>query len=108
MADYTPVKGFWQANASESAPDLSTLSSQGFPTNGNPSKGTPATIPGAGWFYWVQQNIYAIKKAANLAASNPPTETELKDGIAALCVTQEELITALKELITENGGSVPA
>ncbi len=77
MADYTPVKGFFQGNALESVPDLSTLTSEGYPTNGDPRKGVPATVPGAAWYYWIEQMLRAVCSASGKEAANPPSPTEL-------------------------------
>ncbi len=53
----------YQADAVESIPELSTLTSQGYPTNGSPELGIPATQPGAAWFYAVTSEIVtAIEK----------------------------------------------
>mgnify|MGYP000071485884 CR=1 FL=1 len=94
MADYTPVKGFWQANASESAPSMATLSSQGYPTNGDPRKGTPATIPGAAWYYWVDQAIRAVIAASGKTSANPPSPTELRDALQSLGWLNEKSVKA--------------
>lgn len=47
----------YQADAVESIPELSTLTSRGYPTNGSPELGIPATQPGAAWFYSVNEEI---------------------------------------------------
>lgn len=56
----------YQANAVDSAPELSTLSSEGYPTNGSPSLGIPATQPGAAWFHAVASEIANAIKAGGV------------------------------------------
>ncbi len=48
---------FYEADAVKAAPDLSTLASEGYPTDGSPELGTPATLPGAAWFYSLGEEI---------------------------------------------------
>ena len=48
----------YQANAVDSAPELSSLASAGFPTNGSPALGIPATQPGAAWFHAVASELH--------------------------------------------------
>lgn len=50
----------WTANAIETPPDLTALVSSGYPTNGDPSKGIPPTLPGAPWFHWVAQSLATV------------------------------------------------
>lgn len=56
----------YQTNAVDSAPELSTLSSEGYPTNGSPSLGIPATQPGAAWFHAVASEIANAIKAGGV------------------------------------------
>ena len=60
----------YQANAVDSAPELSTLSSEGYPTNGSPSLGIPATQPGAAWFHAVASEIANAISKGGLTPSN--------------------------------------
>lgn len=48
----------FQADAVDSTPDLATLTSEGYPTNGTPSLGIPATQPGAAWFHGMGSEIH--------------------------------------------------
>ena len=50
----------WAANAIETPPDLTALVSSGYPTNGDPSKGIPPTLPGAPWFHWITQSLASV------------------------------------------------
>lgn len=56
----------YEADAIETAPDLSKLLSVGYPTNGNPNTGTPATLPGAAWFYMVTAELMSVLTAAEV------------------------------------------
>ena len=60
------MNNFFEADAIESAPDYKTLNSQGHATDGNPSLGVPATLPGAAWFDSVTQEIVNAIKAAGI------------------------------------------
>ena len=81
---YTPVKGYWQGNAVANAPDLTKLTSQGYPANGDPSRGQPATIPGAGWYYWIDQAIRSVIAASGKTCANPPTADEFLEALKSL------------------------
>lgn len=96
MADYTPIKGYWQANAIESAPDLSTLSSEGYPSNGDKTAGMNATVPGAAWFYWVDQSIRAVIAAAGKTSTVPPSPAEFRDALKSLGWITDKSIPASK------------
>lgn len=45
------MKSYWCADSVETKPDLTKLTSFGYPTDGNPEQGFEATLPGAAWFY---------------------------------------------------------
>ena len=81
---YTPVKGYWQGNAVANAPDLTKLTSEGYPANGDPSKGQPATIPGAAWYYWIDQAIRSVIAASGKTCANPPTADEFLEALKSL------------------------
>ncbi len=61
------MNNFFEADAVESAPDYKALISQGHATDGNPSLGVPATLPGAAWFDAVTQEIVNAIKAAGIS-----------------------------------------
>lgn len=96
MADYTPIKGYWQANAVENAPDMATLSSEGYPSNGDKTAGMNATVPGAGWFYWVDQSIRAVIAAAGKPSTVPPSPAEFRDALQSLGWIGDKTIPAAK------------
>lgn len=54
---------YYEADAIDKAPQLSTLASKGYPTNGNANTATLATQPGAAWFYAVTEEICNAIKA---------------------------------------------
>lgn len=70
------MKGHWQANALDTAPDLSVLKSVGYPTNGDPTRGVPATQPGAAWFHLMDQMRLSVIEAAG-ETEDTPTNPQL-------------------------------
>lgn len=60
------IQTYWAANAVQTAPDLAQLTSKGFPTNGNPAKGIPPTLPGAPWFYLADQRFCSVIQKAGM------------------------------------------
>ena len=70
------LKGHWQANALDTAPDLSALKSEGYPTNGDPTRGVPATQPGAAWFHLMDQMRLSVIEAAG-ETEDTPTNPQL-------------------------------
>ena len=78
---YTPVKGYWKANASESVPDMSSLASAGFPTSGDPRKGTQPTIVGPAWYYLMDQLRLSLIAAAGKEVTTPPDPGQFLDAL---------------------------
>ncbi len=68
------MKSYWCADSVETKPDLTKLTSFGYPTDGNPEQGFEATLPGAAWFYLVSlmrsQIISACSKAEDPKQEN--------------------------------------
>lgn len=64
----------WTSNAIETPPDLTALVSSGYPTNGDPSKGIPPTLPGAPWFHWVAQSLATVIVGNGLALDQTKTD----------------------------------
>lgn len=58
------TQGYWKSGAVDSPPDTSTLTSKGYPTSGDPKTGTPATKPGAAWYYLQDQMRNSVIDAA--------------------------------------------
>ena len=78
---YTPVKGYWKANASESVPDMASLASAGFPTSGDPRKGTQPTIVGPAWYYLMDQLRLSLIAAAGQEVTIPPDPGQFLDAL---------------------------
>lgn len=81
---------FYEADAVKAAPDLSTLASEGYPTDGSPELGTPATLPGAAWFYAIGEEI----RNAIVALGLDPEKLDPKQMGAGLTA----LISRVKQL----------
>ena len=71
---------YWQADAVESTPDLTTLTSEGYPTNGNASTGVAPTKPGAAWYYMITEELRNLITNAGLT----PDHTDLTQLVQAL------------------------
>ena len=54
----------FEANVSTTAPTVGTAN--GFPTDGDLDTGTPATIPGAGWFWMVTKELLELIEGAGI------------------------------------------
>lgn len=57
----------FQAAASATPPAAEASPSTGYPTDGNPSGGIPATIPGAAWFNQIGEELRNVIVAAGLS-----------------------------------------
>ena len=97
-------QGYWQSGAIESPPELSTLSSKGYPTSGNPQTGTPATYPGAAWFYLIDQMRMTMLYAAGMKPSEPPSTTEFLSAVRSFNWAQDN---TLKGSVLK-AGTIPA
>jgi hypothetical protein len=73
------LKKFLSA-ASATPPSAPATPSNGYPTDGNPSTATPATVPGAYWFYQLDQELRAILTAAGIT----PDHTNLTQLLSAI------------------------
>lgn len=56
----------FQAAAIATPPSAEASPSTGYPTDGDPSGGVPATVPGAAWFYQMLAEMHAILTAAGI------------------------------------------
>ena len=81
--------GYWQASAIDSPPSLSTLSSKGYPTSGNPKTGTPATKPGAAWFYLIDQMRISVIDACGMTQVEPPSITQFLEALQSFKWTKD-------------------
>lgn len=81
----------WQAAASATPPADEASPSSGYPTDGNTSTPTPATIPGARWFHQVGEEIRAVIAAAGLTPDSAVL-TQLRDAIQAMIVGAQKAV----------------
>ena len=68
------------SGAVQSKPDISTLTSKGYPTDGNPATGLGPTTPGAAWAYMIMEELMAVVEAAG-ASPDAATLTQIRDAI---------------------------
>ena len=101
------MNNFYEADAIESAPDYKTLSSQGHATDGNPSLGVPATLPGAAWFDSVTQEIVNAIKAAGIT---PDTQkvNQLAEAIRSKASLSKAGIVQLSSAINSDSEEIAA
>lgn len=59
-----------EADAGATPPSLATLTSRGFPSDGNPEQGVPAAKPGSAWFYALGEEIRNVIVKAGLTPTN--------------------------------------
>lgn len=87
----------YAASAGASAPTAPSSPSIGYPSDGNPTSGAPATIPGAYWFYQVQQEIHHLLTTAGITPA-AGTLTQLAAAVAALAsgVSYESVVENIK------------
>ncbi len=72
----------WEANADAAPPAAPSSPSSGYPRNGSPPS-TPATQPGAYWFYQIGAELRALVVAAGLTPALA-TLTQVRDAVLAL------------------------
>ena len=70
------LKGLWKSNAKTNPPDLNTLTQQGYPGEGNPSRGESPTNPGSAWFYLTDLVRISVIWAAGETPEVPPSPTQ--------------------------------
>lgn len=87
------IQGYWNAGAIKTAPDTSTLTSKGYPTSGDPKTGTPATKPGAAWYYLQDQMRNTVINAAGLQLSEPPSPTQFLEALQSLGWMKDAALT---------------
>lgn len=74
----------WQSDAVQTQPDYSILKSQGFPTNGNPTTGLAATLPGSAWFALISAMRVSVIKAAGLTPESTPDPLQFLTALQSL------------------------
>ena len=60
----------FQSAASATPPTAPASPSSGYPTNGNPGTGTPATLPGEFWFHKIGEELRAVITGAGITNSD--------------------------------------
>jgi microcystin-dependent protein len=73
------------STAAASPPTQDTAGTPGYFTKGNPTSGTPATVPGQDWFNSVQEELIGIIVAAGLTPSKS-NSTQLITAIKAIAL----------------------
>ena len=74
------MKRAYLSGASETPPDVSQLTSVGYPTDGDNQRSIPPTVPGAAWAYVIEQEILNVIQAAGLTPTNAELD-QLKTAI---------------------------
>lgn len=75
---------YWQSDAVQTQPDYTTLKSKGFPTNGNPTTGLAATLPGSAWFALLSAMRVSVIKAAGLTPESTPNPLQFLTALQSL------------------------
>lgn len=82
----------YQAGASATPPTVPASPSTGYPTNGNPGTGTPATQPGEFWFYQIGEEL----RNAIVTAGLTPVTSDLTQLYQAILAISGALATAVQ------------
>lgn len=90
------TQGYWESGAVDSPPDTSTLTSKGYPTSGDPKTGTPATKPGAAWYYLQDQMRNSVIDAAGMALAEPPSATQFLEALRSMAWLADNTIAGGK------------
>lgn len=95
----------YQGDAVPTLPDYTKLTSEGFPTDGNPSSGLVATLPGAAWFALVSAMRISVIKAAGLTPSSTPDPLQFLAALQSMSWMQNKKITysMLVDALTATG-----
>ena len=75
---------YWQSDYVQTQPHNTTLKSQGFPTNGNPTTGLAATLPGSAWFALISAMRVSVIKAAGLTPAATPDPLQFLTALQSL------------------------
>ena len=95
----------YQGDAVPTLPDYTKLTSEGFPTDGNPSTGLVATLPGSAWFALVSAMRISVIKAAGLTPSSTPDPLQFLTALQSMSWMQDKKITysMLVDALTATG-----
>jgi hypothetical protein len=92
----------YQSGAAASPPSAPASPSTGYPTNGDPSGPTPATLPGDYWFYKVGEELRAVISGAGLT----PSDSDLTQLFEAI-VGVSSSAYASRGLVAQNNVATP-
>ena len=98
------LKDYYESDAVETQVDFSVLKSLGFPTDGNPLTGLPATLPGAAWFALISAMRVSVIKASGLTPASTPNPLQFLTALQSLAwMNDKSIITKLlaDSVITE-------
>ena len=95
----------YQGDAVPTLPDYTKLVSEGFPSDGNPSTGMVATLPGAAWFALVSAMRISVIKAAGLTPASTPDPLQFLTALQSMAWMQNKKITysMLVDALTATG-----
>lgn len=95
----------YQGDAVPTLPDYTKLVSEGFPSDGNPSTGMVATLPGAAWFALVSAMRISVIKAAGLTPAPTPDPLQFLTALQSMAWMQNKKITysMLVDALTATG-----
>lgn len=88
----------WEANASETVPTPGT--ENGYPSDGDIDSGTPATVPGAYWFWMITAELLALIVGAGLTPNGSMLNQVFLAVQAMAAEAQEAAIEAATTLAT--------
>lgn len=74
------MKRVYLSGAIEAKPDLTQLTSEGYPTDGNAQTSLPPTVPGAAWAHMIMEELMAIIEAGGVTPERD-TLTQVRDAI---------------------------
>ena len=74
------MKRVYLSGAIEAKPDLTELTSEGYPTDGNAQTSLPPTVPGAAWAHMIMEELMAIIEAGGVTPDRD-TLTQVRDAI---------------------------
>ena len=86
------LKDYYESDAVETQVDFSVLKSLGFPTDGNPLTGLPATLPGAAWFALISAMRVGVIKAAGLTPASTPDPLQFLTALQSLAWMNDKSI----------------
>lgn len=78
----------FEADAGATPPSLDTLTEYGFPTDGDPEQGVPATKPGSAWFYALGEEIRNAILKAGLTPTNEGNDalSQLAEAVPVIAI----------------------